>query len=129
NLVLREAMETWRPEMEKRNAALQSDQLPVIKGNADQLYQLFHNLISNSLKFCEKPPLIHISVSRLHHQQVMIVFRDNGIGFEQKYAEKIFHIFSHLNAVEQYSGTGIGLALCRKIVENHGGTITATGIP
>lgn len=129
NLVLREAMETWRPEMEKRNAALQSDPLPVIRGNADQLYQLFHNLISNSLKFCEKPPLIHISVSRLHHQQVMIVFRDNGIGFEQKYAEKIFHIFSHLNAVEQYSGTGIGLALCRKIVENHGGTITATGIP
>lgn len=129
NIVLKNVMQALSAELESTNAALQADELPVIKGNADQLYQLFHNLISNSLKFCDKPPFIRISVSRLHHQQVEIVFKDNGIGFEQQYAEKIFHIFSHLNPIEQYSGTGIGLALCRKIVENHGGTITAAGIP
>lgn len=129
NQVLKDVMHALDPEMERLKAAVQSDELPVIKGNRDQLYQLFHNLISNSLKFCNKPPLIHITVSRLHHQQVTIVLKDNGIGFEQKYAEKIFHIFSHLNAIDQYTGTGIGLALCRKIVENHGGTISATGIP
>lgn len=129
NIVLKNVMQALSAELERTNAALQADELPRIKGNADQLYQLFHNLISNSLKFCDKPPFIRISVSRLHHQQVGIVFKDNGIGFEQQYAERIFHIFSHLNPIEQYSGTGIGLALCRKIVENHGGTITAAGIP
>lgn len=129
NLVLEEVLNALRPEMERLQAVVRSGELPVIKGNPDQLYHLFHNLISNSLKFCTKPPVITIAVSRLHHRQVEIVFSDNGIGFEQQYAEKIFHIFSHLNPVDQYNGTGIGLALCRKIVENHGGMISATGIP
>lgn len=129
DLVLKETLNALQPEMEKLQAVLRSDELPVIQGYPDQLYQLFHNLISNSLKFCTKPPVITITVSRLHHRQTEIVFRDNGIGFEQQYAEKIFHIFAHLNPVDQYKGTGIGLALCRKIVENHGGMISATGIP
>jgi len=113
--------------------------LPVIEAISIQLSQLFHNLISNALKFSKDktPPVIKIESHPLPARKipeefknnkstyVEIVCTDNGIGFSRKYAEQIFTIFQRLNDREDYAGTGIGLALCRKIVNNHGGKIYA----
>ena len=107
-----------------------------------QLQQLFANLISNSVKFCEGDPVIEISWSKLseeevhhfkelddHTEYIKLVFKDNGIGFDDQYADKLFTIFQRLNHKHSYSGSGIGLALCKRIAENHMGTIIARGVP
>ena len=117
------------------------DPLPVIEGVPQQLHQLFQNLLSNSLKFAKSdvPPLIRIRsavIDAQEHQELKldnsrtyhkITFEDNGIGFEEEYAEKIFTIFQRLHGVAQYQGAGIGLSICRQVVENHGGIIKAEG--
>ncbi|MES2328892.1 MAG: ATP-binding protein [Bacteroidota bacterium] len=122
----------------EKKAVIKNDILPVIEGIPLQLNQLFLNLFSNSLKFSSAEPLITIS-SRvvpekeirdhefLHAKEryIEILFKDNGIGFEQQYADQIFTIFQRLHDKRSYEGTGIGLALCKKIVENHHGFITA----
>lgn len=122
----------------EKKAEIRSDSLPVIKGIPAQLSQLFSNLISNSLKFCDKSPVITICCNYLLQNKIKekfikapasryveIIFRDNGIGFEQEYAEQIFNIFQRLNTHSSYTGTGIGLAICKKIAENHKGFIIA----
>ena len=96
------------------------------------LYQLFYNLINNSIKFAKAgtPPFISIESKKLFtdgSEFAQIVVKDNGIGFEEEHAEKIFDTFTRLNSRDKYEGTGLGLALCKKIVERHGGTITASG--
>ena len=106
--------------------------MPVIEVIPIQINQLFYNLLSNSLKFCtvKDHPIITISSRKLTKLEAMkypelkpqlnyfeILFADNGIGFDKKYKEKIFEIFQRLHSHEGYSGTGIGLALCRKIVQ------------
>jgi two-component system CheB/CheR fusion protein len=103
--------------------------------------QLFYNLLTNSLKFSKKDtqPIISINSTLLKNEEVKehadlnpaiaycrITFRDNGIGFEQQFSEQIFNIFERLNSSDDFSGTGIGLALCKKIVLNHHGYIDAT---
>ena len=126
----------------EKKAEIRCGPLPVIKGIPLQLNQLFTNLISNSLKFSDKAPVIDISSKILPGSEVRsngglnstdnyveLKFADNGIGFEQQYADKIFTIFQRLHASQHYSGTGIGLALCKKIVENHHGFITARSEP
>lgn len=121
--------------IEEKKAIIRSDALPVVKGIPLQLNQLFLNLFSNALKFTEKQPEIRITSSITSLQQAAgfskngtryheIVFADNGIGFDQQYAEQVFSIFQRLHSSDKYAGTGIGLALCKKIVENHGGYIT-----
>jgi PAS domain S-box-containing protein len=143
NEVLQEVKTDFDVMIEQRGASIQASALPVIKGNALQWRQLFGNLISNSLKFCERNPSISITSRTLYYSYELrqykklaqaptyaeLVFRDNGIGFDQQYAEQIFVIFQRLNNAHDYNGTGIGLALCRKIVENHGGIITAASQP
>lgn len=122
--------------IQEKKAIIHCDKLPVIKGIPLQLNQLFLNLFSNSLKFSERQPEITIKCSVISAEQntiagftkngnnyVEIIFSDNGIGFDQQYAEQVFSIFQRLHSNDQYSGTGIGLALCKKIVENHGGQI------
>ena len=122
----------------EKNAVISNDKLPVIKGIALQLNQLFSNLIGNSLKFSDQNPQIFIGCRKLTKAEILkhpklndnkhyieLLFKDSGIGFEQQYADKIFTIFQRLNPKQVYSGTGIGLALCKKIVENHHGYITA----
>jgi PAS domain S-box-containing protein len=122
----------------QKQAQVRSVPLPVIKAIPIQINQLFYNLIGNALKFSENAPVIDITCSRVtkeqmknlprlnpQHTYVTLGFKDNGIGFEQVYAEKIFTIFQRLNDRQQYSGTGIGLAICKKIAENHGGYIEA----
>ena len=99
-------------------------ELPKIKGNPVELRMLFQNLISNGLKFrkADTPPVIEVS-AKDNSTHVEFCIKDNGIGIEQADHEKIFMIFQRLNPLEQYEGTGLGLAYCRKIVELHGGKI------
>lgn len=144
---LNEVFENVKSDFEllisEKNADIKSDHLPTIKGIPLQLNQLLGNLLSNALKFSIERPLISISslivsgyeavksVPQLDRSKnyAMLTFSDNGIGFDQQYAEKIFTIFQRLNRREDYAGTGIGLALCKRIVENHEGAIKARGIP
>jgi signal transduction histidine kinase len=113
-----------------------------VKGHKLQLHQLFSNLISNALKFSKEKPLIRVAALPVNGRQVSatpqldpklsywkITVEDNGIGFEQHFADKIFTIFQRLNTREKFEGTGIGLALCKKIVENHSGQITVNSVP
>ncbi len=110
--------------------------LPVIHGDRGQMAQLFQNLIGNGLKF-RKPgeePVVTVHSEFLTVQQGganvwQIVVQDNGIGFDEKYRDRIFQIFQRLHGRNEYEGTGIGLAICRKIVDRHGGSITANSSP
>lgn len=123
--------------IEQKGAVIRRVSLPVIEGIPMHLSQLFANLIGNSLKFSGDKPVIEIICQTVPPAEVAhkglkpelpyvhIQVKDNGIGFEQEYAERVFTIFQRLNHAKAYSGTGIGLALCRKIVENHSGIITA----
>ncbi|MBD3583560.1 PAS domain-containing sensor histidine kinase [Flavobacterium selenitireducens] len=106
------------------------DGLPTIEGAPVLLYQLFYNLINNSLKFARPgvPPRISIT-SRMSEEAVDVEVTDNGIGFENSQSSYIFETFRRLHSKDQYDGTGLGLALCKKIVERHRGTISATGRP
>jgi PAS domain S-box-containing protein len=111
-------------------AEVTCDRLPEVRGDKTQLTQVFQNLVGNALKFRDpgRPPRIHVGVSRQREQWLFSV-ADNGVGFEQQYAEKIFVIFQRLHGRGSYPGTGIGLAICRRIVERHGGRIWAHGEP
>lgn len=116
----------------EKSATLKYHNLPMIEGAGVLIYQLFYNLINNSLKFSRTgiPPVITLQEQKLPDvsDSVCLVLEDNGIGFEQEYAEKIFHTFTRLNSKDRYEGTGLGLALCKKIAELHGGSITAFGV-
>ena len=111
-------------------AEVTHDPLPTVRADLLQLTQVFQNLIGNALKFrsADRAPRIHISVSEEQGHWLFSV-RDNGIGFEQQYEDKIFLIFQRLHGRGQYPGTGIGLAICKRIIERHGGKIWATGTP
>lgn len=120
--------------LQQKNASIRYSELPVLEGSPVLLYQLFYNLINNSLKFSKPgiPPRLIIS-SALYDDKgrgfARIQVQDNGIGFEQEQSEKIFETFTRLNPKDVYEGTGLGLALCKKIVDRHGGMITAAGKP
>lgn len=133
NQVLREVKTDYERLMVEKGAVINSGDLPLVKGNHTQLRQLFANLISNSLKFSSAHPEIsvmaHLPYVEDGRSYVRLTFCDNGIGFEQQYAERIFMIFQRLHSRTEYSGTGIGLALCRKIVENHHGHIRGESQP
>ncbi len=105
------------------NAMITYDELPVIRGIPFQFIQLFTNLINNALKFQrEQPPKIHIGVEEELDKWIFSV-TDNGIGIEERYLERIFRVFQRLHSRREYAGTGIGLAICKKVVEHHGGRI------
>lgn len=130
NKVLGEALADLEMAMKKANAAVEVADLPTIDADAVQMEQLFRNLIENSLKFHrpDVPPVIRVSAREISGDQYVIELEDNGIGFDSSYADRIFQVFERLHG-EAYEGTGIGLALCHKIVERHAGTITASGTP
>lgn len=114
----------------RKQAVIQREPLPEIRCDEGQMYQLFTNLISNSLKYVDEQriPAIHIRAVPESQSYVVLEFKDNGIGFDQKDAEQIFGIFKRLHGREAYPGSGIGLAICRKIVDRHNGSIRAFGL-
>ncbi|QHS58931.1 response regulator [Chitinophaga agri] len=140
NTILQQVRGDFDLLIEQKQATINNNTLPTVKGIPLQLQQLFTNLIGNSLKFTDKQPVITIYGTMMpasevpfypglqeHVAYVKLEFSDNGIGFEQQFAERIFAIFQRLNERKAYAGTGIGLALCKKIVENHHGVIRASG--
>ncbi len=114
--------------IKEKNALISNDELPVVVADSVQMSQLFQNLISNALKFCSTSPRIHIS-SVEENGHYLFSVRDNGIGIEPQYFNKIFQIFQRLHGKEEYGGTGIGLSICRRIIERHGGKIWVESKP
>ena len=142
NEIMRDVMVEFDLSVTEKKAQISVAPLPVINGIRVQFHQLFRNLIGNSLKFSQQQPCISVGVEkavRAELPQILrsrgatkffrITLQDNGIGFEQQHANTIFGIFQRLNSQDAYSGSGIGLALCKKIAENHGGAITAASTP
>jgi PAS domain S-box-containing protein len=127
--LLRQAAENLQIAMEEAGAILTHDALPRVSGDESQLIQLLQNLIGNAIKFrSAAPPQIHVSAQPKGSQWVIAV-RDNGIGIDPQYFERIFVLFQRLHLREEYPGTGIGLAICKRIVERHNGRIWVESTP
>jgi signal transduction histidine kinase len=123
NKVLEEVLSDLLVSVEENRAVVTHDPLPTVMADGGQLGQLFQNLIGNAIKFHGKePPHVHVSIERKPNEWLFSV-RDNGVGLDPQYAERIFVIFQRLHDREEYPGTGIGLAICKKVVERHGGRI------
>ncbi len=143
NIILKEAIQSLKEEIGIKKAVVKADKLPFLNVIPLQIQQLFINLIDNSLKYSRPDitPVIKITSRVVPGDLVTgfgikkiafyycITFTDNGIGFDTKYANKIFEIFQRLHGKNEYSGTGIGLTICKKIVQNHNGYITASAQP
>ncbi|HNV87239.1 MAG TPA: ATP-binding protein, partial [Candidatus Omnitrophota bacterium] len=125
-VVLGWARENLKVAIEESGAQIDAGELPEIIADANQMLRLLQNLIANAIKFRKKDEALRILISaREEPGEWLFSVRDRGIGFDMKYAERIFGIFQRLHGREEYSGSGIGLAVCKKIVERHGGRIWA----
>lgn len=144
NMLLQNVLSDLEVGLQEKNAVVNAAQLPVIEGNITNFQQLFQNLLTNAVKFAHPDRQLEITISyeilkgkelsvvkenRSDEEFCRINIEDNGIGFDQAYAERIFLIFQRLHGVSEYSGTGIGLAICKKIVDSHHGYIMAYGDP
>ena len=142
NDILHEVMSDLEAELLRRGGTINIGQLPTIWAVPSQVQQLFQNLISNSLKFCRHDCIPHINIScekvkgfqlqnyseeQYEKNFYRITVSDNGIGFDPKYADDIFVVFKRLHSYHEFEGTGIGLSICKKIVEKHKGYISASG--
>jgi light-regulated signal transduction histidine kinase (bacteriophytochrome) len=139
NQTLAEVISDLEPRIADCDARLEVGRLPTVEADPIQMHQLFQNLVGNAIKFRREgePPLVRVYVAPVEpgvegaagEAQVGIAVEDNGIGFDGKYAERIFGIFQRLHNRTAYEGTGIGLAVCRKIAVRHGGSIVAVSTP
>lgn len=129
NRVLEDALFNLSHAINDSQAEITSDKLPSVAADGSQLTQVFQNLIGNAIKFCGKEkPDIHVGVS-LTQGEWRFTVRDNGIGIPPEHQERIFQIFQRLHSREEYPGTGIGLSICKRIVERHGGRIGVESAP
>jgi signal transduction histidine kinase len=144
-IVLSRVLDDLDFSIQATGAVIHTGYLPTVSGDEMQLRQLFQNLLSNALKFrsADGPPVVRIYSRQItaadlpadvlplrqsdHYE--CIVLEDNGIGFDEKYASRIFQVFQRLHGRNKYEGTGIGLAIVQKVVENHGGAVTASSKP
>lgn len=123
NSVLAAALAEVRPDLEKSAAQVTSEVLPAIQADGDRLQQVFLNLLSNAIKYRSERPLEIRVLCRKVGDEWIISVSDNGIGIDQRYAERIFGLFERLHSPDDYEGSGIGLAICRTIIKRHGGRI------
>lgn len=145
NKKIQRVLEDLELQVQEKHAEIIIDPLPTIKGNKRQIQQLFQNILSNALKYSKsnERPVIHISYKLTRGQETgakiegeegnyyyhVITVKDNGIGFEQKYSEEIFNIFTRLHSRVDYGGSGVGLSIVRRVVENHKGYVYAESEP
>lgn len=144
NVIAKEVAADLETSIEEAGGRLEIDNLPTLDADPMQMRQLLQNLIGNSLKYSRPgvPPVVTVYSQKLDsrnpdsmdedalaRQLCQILVTDNGIGFDEKYLDRIFTVFQRLHKKGEYEGTGIGLAICRKIVDRHGGTITARSKP
>ena len=140
NDIIVELKDDFELLIEEKSASIHTNELPCIEVNRGQIRQVFQNIISNALKFSKTdvPPVITITSKRLKEKSFesieqedgpfsLILIKDNGIGFDEKYVQNIFSLFERLNSKDKYEGTGIGLAIAKRIIEKHNGMITARG--
>lgn len=140
--LIAEIIDDLEPLMQEGQATVDCDALPTVPGDASQLRQLFQNLLINAIKFRQPGQLPKIQVQcrtlegsdvpeelPAHGRYAEISVTDNGIGFDERYLDRIFQMFQRLHGRNQYEGTGVGLAICKRIVENHQGLITAQSVP
>lgn len=142
NMILKQTKQELELKIEETGTRILSRKLPVIEASASQMKQLFSNLIGNAIKFRKKDTLslirisservsdkekeeLHLIPEQVYHK---IIFSDNGIGFEQEYATRIFQVFQRLHGKAEYPGSGIGLSICKRIADHHGGLISARNI-
>ncbi|NUQ01447.1 MAG: two-component sensor histidine kinase [Armatimonadetes bacterium] len=129
NQVLQTALTDLQPSIQDAGASVTAEKLPVVMGDSSQLLQLFENLLGNAIKFHgEQPPRVRIT-AELEGESWRLCFEDNGIGIEREYHERVFDIFTRLQRRDRYPGTGIGLAICRRVAERHGGRIWVESAP
>lgn len=143
NKVAQQVVDDLSPRLESTHGTIELGTLPTLYADSQQMYQMLQNLIGNAVKFHKPdlPPLVKVSSEVLpastgsdvegleRKQRYLIRIEDNGIGFDEKYADRIFTVFQRLHGKDKYEGTGIGLAVVRKIVERHGGTIVVSSSP
>jgi len=123
NEVVNQVVACLQTTIESNGASVTHDELPTVTADVTLMAELFQNLISNAIKFHgREPPVVHISARRAGGEWVFSV-QDNGIGIDAKYVDRIFEIFERLHPSDQYAGSGIGLAVCKRVVERHGGRI------
>jgi signal transduction histidine kinase len=127
---LEQALLNLRSSIEESRAVVTHGPLPVLTGNASRLAQVFQNLVGNAIKFhrTDEPPVVHVSALRKRREWLFAV-RDNGIGIDPQYLDRIFVIFQRLHTRAEYPGTGIGLSICKKVIEHHGGRIWVESKP
>ena len=129
--IVSDVMSVLESRIEHCKGKVEVSDLAIVKADSSQMYQLFQNLIANSLKFHKEnePPVVKISSQKIGEDSYRISIADNGIGFEEKYLDRIFKPFQRLVSRDDYEGTGMGLAICRQIVDRHDGEISAISAP
>jgi light-regulated signal transduction histidine kinase (bacteriophytochrome) len=131
NQVARDVLSDLEVRAQQSGGQVEMGELPVIEADPLQMRQLLQNLIGNALKFYrpEQAPVVRVTAETVDDGFCQIAVADNGIGFDEKYLDRIFTPFQRLHGRNEYEGTGMGLAVCRRIAERHGGAITAQSIP